>query len=934
MDPYSNYLNYVESPFQNKAFQKKTPSKLAKNNNYNKKILTSSAINFHKIHSKVTKYRGELDIYSPGNKNILIESDSELTTNSKNLNGNSGCTKLVIEKIESQIPQINNEYYKFTNKRIFENKKINETPKFYKKNYVKKKKPRYASNIRDNQKEQNYYEKFIQKGRLINNNNSRKSANNIFNSSYDYAQLSNKKHKNKNNSVIIGDSKYIKGYNENIYNNEYNEPSYDEEKMNSMKYYELINNNNNKYLRKNKDKDLNLSSRRSSLYEDYKDLIKLNTFSRISKYNNNRNFIINRQYGKIDLYPGYNNKLIKIQSAWRGTYVRILMEFYWNLVSFKNVLENIFKKHLYKYFFELLKNSVHFSKKDLDEYKIALTQKEEDYDNLLKNYNALVQRCTELQDIISRNKYDENKNGWNNNKNNSSNKKKKSINNNDNIEIDTIKKSLWNKLIIVNKINNIEIVSNNDKVEENKDNNKINEIKKFDIILMEQKDKFNIIKINEIQEQRNQEPENYYNNGLKLRAKYKKKKQDLYQNYIDHFTSNLCVINTEKLIIEETYKARDKVKFKISKFRITLNKNDKKIESKKENKIIKSTQFELINNNDRILDDIKKKIFKDEFIQIDNNNELFVERLKKNKNENMQKVNNNELFIGGIKHDKFKNKNKFIKKDNNNEIFIKGIKNEKEFKNEFIQKDKNEELYIKGIKNENAIENSTNNIIKDLKEESQQNLNIQIIRQKNETNNNIECKINSVTIKSKPEIKINNLIIQKISDIQLSWNTYIQSLQIIYSENNNLIIKRQKKKKKKEKMTEITEELNPIFPCNIIEFNIEKIIQKIKYINNKEQEFYFLKDINNNDIKYNNVILEINKGEALEINPILLKKTEVKKENDFDILSNKYVLYTLKAKNNMMKMILPIKIKIILKKSAFHFIINCLEDNKKSKEID
>lgn len=108
MDPYSNYLNYVESPFKNKAFQKKTPSKLAKNNNYNKKILTSSAINFHKIHSKVTKYRGELDISSPGNKNILIESDSELTTNSKNLNGNSGCTKLVIEKIESQIPQINN----------------------------------------------------------------------------------------------------------------------------------------------------------------------------------------------------------------------------------------------------------------------------------------------------------------------------------------------------------------------------------------------------------------------------------------------------------------------------------------------------------------------------------------------------------------------------------------------------------------------------------------------------------------------------------------------------------------------------------------------------------------------------------------------------------------------------------------------------------
>ena len=65
--------------------------------------------------------------------------------------------------------------------------------------------------------------------------------------------------------------------------------------------------------------------------------------------------------------------------------------------------------------------------KTLEEYKTALNQKEEDYDNLLKNYNALVERCTELQDLVNRNKSDDKKNWSSSKKSENDNSLKKKI---------------------------------------------------------------------------------------------------------------------------------------------------------------------------------------------------------------------------------------------------------------------------------------------------------------------------------------------------------------------------------------------------------------------------------------------------------------------------------------------------------------------------
>ena len=76
------------------------------------------------------KYQGRIDLNVPGNKDVITDSDSEehyvKEDNIKKINKNmlkqNGCANLIIKKIESQAPQRNEEYYKFTNqKKIFAN---------------------------------------------------------------------------------------------------------------------------------------------------------------------------------------------------------------------------------------------------------------------------------------------------------------------------------------------------------------------------------------------------------------------------------------------------------------------------------------------------------------------------------------------------------------------------------------------------------------------------------------------------------------------------------------------------------------------------------------------------------------------------------------------------------------------------------------------
>ena len=188
--------------------------------------------------------------------------------------------------------------------------------------------------------------------------------------------------------------------------NQYIQESIYPDKKNDTRFYYIHKDKSNKIVR---NRNISEESKKSTLYENYKDLIKLNTFSKL----NNKKAI-----SKFILYPGFKEKLIKIQSAWRGAYVRELMSFYWNLTDFKDKLNKVLNNHIHDYLLDFINalsnykimkkknilNNIQIKskarkqkyynakeKENIDEYKRALRQKEEDYDNLLKNYNSLVE---------------------------------------------------------------------------------------------------------------------------------------------------------------------------------------------------------------------------------------------------------------------------------------------------------------------------------------------------------------------------------------------------------------------------------------------------------------------------------------------------------------------------------------------------------------
>ena len=107
--------------------------------------------------------------------------------------------------------------------------------------------------------------------------------------------------------------------------------------------------------------------------------------------------------------------------------------------------------------------------------------------------------------------------------------------------------------------------------------------------------------------------------------------------------------------------------------------------------------------------------------------------------------------------------------------------------------------------------------------------------------------------------------------------------------------------------TETMNIINLIKPNKNSELKYEGIIKENNIINNI-----------NNRLDYNS-INEIDKGEALEINPFEIKRTKsniiITYENDIEVLINKNDAFKAKAKQKMIKIILPIRLKSILVKS-------------------
>ena len=140
-----NTIGYLS--IKNNPIFKKTPIKKQSHGRYssithkNNEITINSNYQFISKFISKKKFRGILDLNSPNNKDVLIDSDSERPSYKYLENGDikKGCTKLVIEKVESKIPK---KIEKFDNynyqKRIFNKNNIKI---FTKKNsnYIEKK---------------------------------------------------------------------------------------------------------------------------------------------------------------------------------------------------------------------------------------------------------------------------------------------------------------------------------------------------------------------------------------------------------------------------------------------------------------------------------------------------------------------------------------------------------------------------------------------------------------------------------------------------------------------------------------------------------------------------------------------------------------------------------------------------------------------------
>ena len=369
--------------------------------------------------------------------------------------------------------------------------------------------------------------------------------------------------------------------------------------------------------------------------------------------------------------------------------------------------------------------------------------------------------------------------------------------------------------------------------------------------------------------------------------KFQRKLEKIFKNYYwKDFLNKLknYNLNKEKKDYNKILDDYNNILKKFNEYKNNVNKN-KNIELIKE-----KTNFEIINtrkiiNNEEINSNEKedkeniklKSVNKNKNIKdslqhfnknliIINNDKFYFEKTKKeNKKENINQINSASFSLINKSPKKIFNDNKKIKENNNN-LFI--IENQKGF----------------NFENE--------------KEFNKDDLNI-------EKNNNFNIFNKNKINKNENEIKKGKINQQKL----------------LISNKSDFSIKNEEKKKS-DKMT-ITEENNEIKTDKNIFIKENK---NIEYIKNKKE--------NKNEIKNYNLINEIEKGDALEINPYEIKRTKIKtnkisQQNNIKILVSDNNISNQKTKNNLMKMIFPIKLKEILlkniRKRYFTDLINKLK---------
>ena len=534
------------------------------------------------------------------------------------------------------------------------------------------------------------------------------------------------------------------------------------------------------------------------------------------------------------LHPEFNKKIIKIQSLWRSTYLRKKIKIYWKLFDFKDILKKIIKNYQKYYFIDFLnklnsnrnlKNKIkfdntskvlkskkkfkiinHFSpdkiisnnnkgkeynndKKDnnLEKNKKPLKKIENDYVNLLKNYNLLSERCKELEQVINKNNAIFNKNVM---KDLDSDNEKSNVQTNkiSSKRFDIIEPEEKDKFKIIQINNKIQIINseNNNKIfrvqknkkfysiakqvtiqyEYSQPNKEINIIEKPQSIqyvyskpieelnIIENQVAFlykNKIRKKELQIIEKQQAFLYESKIPKKQLQiiekqksiqYNYDKSKIYQEYFQYYASNLYMGNINQFFIKETYINKKKSLFEIASNELSLINNKKNIKNRK--KICKTESFYLISNKIRIFS--LKKISLEKTANLDIINQI--------KNDNKEKallykiINNYSINLNKnvIKQKMFDNL--LLNKENIIKLEIKELKkvNQKLFDNLLLNKENIIKLEIKELKKvnqklfDNLLLNKENIIKLEINElKNIKNNKIELISE-NQINSNIEIK--------------------------------------------------------------------------------------------------------------------------------------------------------------------------------------------------
>ena len=875
---------------------------------------------FSKVLSK-KKSRGIMDMSSLGNKDVLTDSDSEISRNrkaknkenNKKMENKKGCAELIIEKVESQIPKKNDYNLVNRKKNIYNNKynskliNFNSPPNEIVINFSNN-----NSNINKNYNQNRGFTNKTIYGRYKTN------SNNIINNNNKKLNYSHNKNRNIDDNIynIIKRRIYDKDkYSFNKYNNssigrtninsQTNNSSFAKSPENSMdKGFTPINfgrhkgsflkydsnitnpsfiyysnnslNNNSSISLKNNYAPNTKQKKTISSFNEFKDgEIKRPTINQLINLNfNNRK---NKNY----LQTKFNEKLIKsvikIQSFWRGAFVRDLIDFFKKLIKLVNTVQRVFKNQKRKNFFHFLGLVKNIEKPKNKRISIGLNVKgrplrqkyilskekndriqkknndenlgsentpikeDSNYNSLLKDYNTLLDKYNELKEKMNE------------------------INN---------KKIVFEKLEVDKKnfeIKNLEKKTENNLDRKNNDNNnETKELKKFDKIKKEQNGDFNII------------PKSN-NKNIILRGRYLNKKPIFkiektfgieilkdnenkkinYEDYLNHFILNINKYTIDQFFVEQNpnKKVLNINQFYISNNSITLlNKQDKKTKAKVLNPFfISSNSLTLLNKKNT---KEKQKIFDNISIDKIGNLELIIinkKIIEEEKNE--IKEENKELKIKDTKgKKKKKGKKQEPKEENknntNDEKTDSNNNNIKLFKNNLINEHTNQ-INIISIKKQREFDKDKIILNKDIS--------LDIINQINEIIEKVKKK--DILIEEKNENK-------KPDDI------------LMIDNNNVLYIKKQKKKKCCEK-------------------------EEIKYFKELKQNEHY--ELSFNGIKLNKEVEKpvFNKNNFNE-NNIVEKENEIE-INPIEVFKNKNSAFAEKAKENILKIILPIRLKIVLK---------------------